>query len=263
MKRFLLTSIAVIAFAGSPVLAADMALKAPAYAPAFSWTGCYGGFNGGGAWNSTSYDIGHNIPAADPDFFNGAFASGATPSHYNMNMNGGIVGIQAGCNYQTGAFVFGVEGDADWANLKGRQTINTAVGGFVPGSGVVTESLQSIATIRGRVGYAFDHLLLYGTGGLALGNTNDFYRFTFPLTNETYLATSSTNRTGWTAGAGAEYAFGYNWSVKLEGLWYDLHGSIFEAGGTTAASPPGAAHVVTMNSDTGWTLKAGLNYKVW
>ena len=263
MKRILLTSVAVIACAGSSALAADMALKAPVYAPAFSWTGCYAGFNGGGAWNSTSYNIGHNDPALFPAFFNGAFASGATPSSYSLNTSGGIVGGQVGCNYQSGPLVYGLEADADWANLKGSEAINTAVPGFVRGSGYVSQNLESIATIRARIGYAFDHLLIYGTGGIALGNTNDFYRFTFPLTNETYMNTYSTNRNGWAAGAGAEYAFGYNWSLKLEGIYYQLDGSAFQAGAQTPSSPPGAAHIVTSNADTGWTLKVGLNYKVW
>jgi outer membrane immunogenic protein len=259
MKRFLLSSIAVIAFAGSPVLAADMALKAPVYAPAYSWTGCYFGANGGGAWNSGSFDITNN----NPSFFGPAFASGATPSHYDETMKGGIVGGQFGCNYQAGALVYGAEADADWANLKGTQTINTNVAPFVPGSGVASNSMQSIATIRGRVGYAFDRLLVYATGGLALGNTDYFYRFTFPLTGETYLNSYSATRQGGTAGGGVEYAFGGGWSAKLEGLWYQLNGTVFQAGNVTGTAPAGAVHIVTANSDNGWMLRVGLNYKVW
>jgi outer membrane immunogenic protein len=259
MKRILLTSVAVIACAGSSALAADMALKAPVYAPAFSWTGCYAGFNGGGAWNSTSYNIGYN----NTTFFGPAFAAGATPSSYSLNTTGGIVGGQVGCNYQSGSLVYGLEADADWANLKGSQAINTDVAGFFPGAGYVSQNLESIATIRARIGYAFDHLLVYGTGGIALGNTNDFYRFTFPATNETYMNTYSSTRNGWAAGGGAEYAFGYNWSHKLEGIYNQLDGNAFEAGARTPVGPPGIAHIVTSNADTGWTLKVGLNYKVW
>jgi outer membrane immunogenic protein len=261
MRSIFLTGIAALAFAGGPALAADFALKAPVYAPAYSWQGCYAGFNGGGVWNSTSYNIGNN----NPGYFGPAFASGATPSYYSENVSSGILGGQAGCNLQSGSFVYGLEGDAEWVNHTASDAINTNVLAFGPGFGVVTQKLESVATIRARAGYAFDHLLLYGTGGIALGNTNDYYRFAFPNSNQLFANTYSTTRNGWAAGAGAEYAFGYNWSVKLEGLWYHLDGNAFEAGEVNSPTntPTGAVHVITSNPDTGWTLKVGLNYKVW
>jgi outer membrane immunogenic protein len=261
MKSIFLTSIAAVAIAGGPALAADIALKAPVYAPAYSWQGCYAGFNGGGVWSSTSYNIGYN----DPAYFGPAFASGAAPSHYSENVSSGILGGQAGCNLQSGPFVYGLEGDAEWVNHTASDAINTNVPGFFPAYGLVTQKLESIATIRARVGYAFDQLLLYGTGGIALGNTNDYYRLATPNTNQLFANTYSTTRNGWAAGAGAEYAFGYNWSVKLEGLWYHLDGNAFQAGevNTLTKTPPGAVNIITSNPDTGWTLKVGLNYKVW
>ena len=176
MRSIFLTSIAALAFASGPALAADFALKAPVYAPAYSWQGCYAGFNGGGVWNSTSYNIGNNNPA----YFGPAFASGATPSYYSENVSSGILGGQAGCNLQSGSFVYGLEGDAEWVNHTSSDAINTNVLAFGPATGTVTQKLELISTIRARVGYAFDHLLLYGTGGIALGNTNDYYRFAFP-----------------------------------------------------------------------------------
>jgi outer membrane immunogenic protein len=261
MRSIFLTGIAALAFAGGPALAADFTLKAPVYAPAYSWQGCYAGFNGGGVWNSTSYNIGNNNPA----YFGPAFASGAMPSYYSENVSSGILGGQAGCNLQSGSFVYGVEGDAEWVNHTASDAINTNVLAFGPGFGVVTQKLESIATIRARVGYAFDHLLLYGTGGIALGNTNDYYRFAFPNANQLFANTYSTTRNGWTLGAGAEYAFCYHWSVQLEGLWYHLDGNAFQAGEVNSPTntPPGAVNVITSNPDTGWTLKVGLNYKVW
>jgi outer membrane immunogenic protein len=258
MRSIFLTGIAALVFAGGPALAADFALKAPVYAPAYSWQGCYAGFNGGGVWNSTSYNIGYN----NPGFQAASFVAGAVPTYYSENVSSGILGGQAGCNLQSGWFVYGVEGDAEWVNHTGSDAINTHAPGFAPGFGIVTQKLESISTIRARVGYALDHLLLYGTGGIALGNTNDFYRFAFPATNSLYENTYSNTRNGWTLGAGAEYAFGYNWSAKLEGLWYHLDGTAFQAG-ELQIGPPGAAHIVTANPDTGWTLKVGLNYKVW
>jgi outer membrane immunogenic protein len=259
MKR-----IAVIAagatLAGSSAFAADLALKAPA--PVYyNWSGCYVGANGGGAWDSMTFTVGNNNPA----FFGPAFTSGATPSTYSESSQGGIAGAQAGCNWQSAgtAYVIGLEGDADWTNTKNSKTINTNVAGFSSGTGTATDTMQSIATIRGRVGYAFDRLLVYATGGLALGNTNYYYSFAFPASGENYINSTSNTRVGGTAGGGLEYAFVNGISAKLEGLWYDLKGTQFIAAGMTGAGPPTAAHVVTAGTDSGWMLRAGLNIRIW
>jgi outer membrane immunogenic protein len=244
--------------AGNSAFAADLALKAPA--PFFyNWSGCYVRANGGGAWNSMTFTIGNN----DPTFFGSAFASGATPSSYGESAHGGIVGAQAGCNWQptATAYVVGLEIDADWANLKNTKSINTNVAGFASGTGTVTENMQSISTIRGRVGYAFDHLLVYATGGLALGNTNYYYSFAFSVSGENYINSYSATRIGGTAGGGLKYTFGNGFSAKIEGLWYQLEGAQFMAGGSTGAGPTTAAHVVTAGTDSGWMLRAGLNIK--
>jgi outer membrane immunogenic protein len=259
MKRIVLIA-AAATLAGSSAFAADLAFKAPA--PIYhNWTACYFGANGGGAWNNMNFTIGNN----DPTFFGPAFASGATPSTYSESSHGGIAGGQAGCNWQpTGsAYVIGIEADADWANLKNTKSINTNVAGFSSGTGTATDTMQSIATIRGRIGYSFDRLLVYATGGLALGNTNYYYSFAFPGTGENYLNSYSATRVGGTAGVGAEYAFTSIISAKLEGLWYDLKGSQFQAGGVTPATPANDVHIVTAGHDSGWMLRAGLNFKVW
>lgn len=259
MKRIVLIA-AAATLAGSSAFAADLAFKAPA--PVYyNWSGCYFGANGGGAWNSMNFTIGNN----DPTFFGPAFASGATPSTYSESAHGGIAGAQAGCNWQpTGsAYVIGLEGDADWTNLKNSKTINTNVAGFSSGTGTATDTMQSIATIRGRIGYAFDHLLVYATGGLALGNANYYYAFAFPGSGENYVASYSATRVGGTAGAGVEYAFNSVISAKVEGLWYDLKGSQFQAGGQTPVTPANDVHVITAGTDSGWMVRAGLNFKVW
>ena len=259
MKRIVLIA-AAATLVGSSAFAADLAFKAPA--PVYyNWTGCYFGANGGGAWNDVTFTIGNN----DPTFFGPEFASGAAPGTYGASSHGGIAGGQAGCNWQpvASAFVYGFELDADYANLKNSKTINTNVAAFGPGTGTATETMQSIATIRGRVGYAFDRLLVYATGGLALGNTNYYYSFALPVTGENYINSYSATRIGGTAGAGLEYAFTSVISAKIEGLWYQLEGAQFMAGGATGAGPVTAAHIVTAGSDSGWMVRAGLNFKVW
>jgi len=261
MKRIVLIA-AAATLAGSSAFAADFALKAPA--PVYyNWSGCYVGANGGGAWDSMNFTIGNNNPA----YFGAAFSSGATPGTYSESTHGGIAGAQAGCNWQptATAYVVGFEIDADWANLKNSQTVNTNVAAFGPGTGVASDTMQSIATIRGRLGYAFDHLLLYGTGGLALGNANYYYVFSFPTAGggQSYQNTDSVTRVGGTAGVGAEYAFTNVISAKLEGLWYDLKGAEFQAGGVTPVTPANDVHIVTAGHDSGWMLRAGLNFRIW
>jgi outer membrane immunogenic protein len=259
MKRIVLIA-AAATLAGSSAFAADLALKAPA--PVYyNWSGCYFGANGGGAWDSMTFTIGNN----DPVFFGPAFSSGATPGTYSESTHGGIAGAQAGCNWQptASAYVIGLEADADWANLKNSKTINTNVAAFGPGTGTASDTTQSIATIRGRIGYAFDRLLLYATGGLALGNANYTYAFSFPTAGQTYVLSEGATRVGGTAGVGAEYAFTNVISAKLEGLWYDLKGTQFQAGGLTPGTPANDVHIVTAGHDSGWMLRAGLNFRVW
>jgi outer membrane immunogenic protein len=260
MKRMVLIA-AAATLAGSSAFAADLAFKAPT--PVYyNWSGCYVGANGGGAWNSMNFTVGNN----DPTFFGPIFASGATPGSYSESAHGGIAGAQAGCNWQptATAYVIGLEADADWANLKNTKTINTNVAAFGTSSGTASDSMQSIATIRGRIGYAFDRLLVYATGGLALGNTNYNYSYsTTALGGQTFVNTYSATRVGGTAGAGVEYAFTSVITAKVEGLWYDLKGSQFQAGGSTPATPSNDVHIVTAGTDSGWMVRAGLNFKIW
>ena len=105
MKRMLLASAGVLALGVVSASAADlprqreMPAKAPAYVtPAYNWTGLYAGINGGGGWGHSNYS--------------GTLASGS-------DLSGGLVGGTLGYNWQMGQVVFGVEGDMDWADLRG------------------------------------------------------------------------------------------------------------------------------------------------
>jgi opacity protein-like surface antigen len=124
---------------------------------------------------------------------------------YQWSVAGGTIGG----NYQTGAFVFGVEGDFDWDNIKGNPS--ACIGCQV--------SSTWLATARGRVGVAWDRLLFYGTGGVAFQNVK-FAVTAPPLTAP--LATT-VNAIGWTAGGGVEYALSPNWSVKAEYLYVNFN----------------------------------------
>src|SRR5271165_3799713 len=106
VKRLLLASVAAVALLGGSANAADLARPAPIYAPApvlvplFTWTGCYVGGNVGGIWAHNDWN----------DTIVGDFGTNTG--------SGAIGGVQGGCNYQFGAWVWGIQGDYDWTNAN-------------------------------------------------------------------------------------------------------------------------------------------------
>ena len=236
MKR-LACAVALIMFAGSSAaLAADFGrpppppvypapLPPPVY-PIFSWTGIYVGINGGGAFGQSNW--------SDPFF-------GSTG---DFDVSGGLFGGTIGGNYQFigTPFVIGIEGDADWANISGT-TFSPSGGCQVVGCETRSDFL---ATVRGRAGWAWGRALLYGTAGVAFGNIQ---------AAAGVLPFSSSTETGWTAGAGIEYAFWPNWTAKIEYLFVDL--------GNQACSPASCAGPATSVSLNENILRGGINFKFW
>lgn len=194
MRKLLLTSVAAAAvLAASSAMAADMG--APAYkappAPvvlAPNWTGFYIGANAGGGWGTKTF-------YEDPE---GPFGK-------QVQVNGFLGGLQGGYNYQVNWVVFGIEGSFDWADLRGN------FDGLAP-------KVSWLANVKGRVGGAIDHALLYVTGGIAWAH--DKYEFLSCCGGTTVSA--SETRTGGLLGAGIEYAFTPNWSGKVEYNFIDF-----------------------------------------
>jgi outer membrane immunogenic protein len=224
MRRLALAFLAGIAFGFvGGAHAADMApvLKAPpAPSPVIDpWTGFYIGVNGGGAWGRSEW-------TGVPDKF---------------DTSGGLIGGTIGYNWQTGPWVFGLEGDADWADISGSTT--------VLGCGGLECKTRSdfLATVRGRVGYAFDRFLPYVTGGLALGNIKATYPG-FPTQDET--------NAGWTVGGGVEFAFAGNWTAKVEYLHVDLGDITCSVG--SACAFPGVGNTVSLTEEI---VRGGINYR--
>lgn len=179
-----------------PVLAADLPVpRAPvAFVPPppvfTTWSGIYIGGNGGYSFGTTTPSLGG--------------LSGA-----GFSTNGIVAGGTIGGNYQAGVFVFGVEGDFDWDNIKGNPS--ACIG--------CQASSTWLATARGRAGVAWGQLLFYGTVGAAFQNVK-FAVTAPPLTNP--LATT-VNAIGWVGGGGVEYAISPNWSVKAEYLYVNFN----------------------------------------
>jgi outer membrane immunogenic protein len=237
-------AVAAISFfgAGSVALAADLPArtytKAPVVvaAPVYNWTGCYIGAEGGGNWGRANTT---NLTGA---------ATGL-PLTAGYNLSGGLAGGTIGCNYQTGHLVIGIEGDASWTNKSG------SANDIAPFNLTTVNTLKErwFDTVRGRIGYAWDRVLVYATAGGAFAGTN--LRVTDILGNSAF---DSQTRSGWTAGVGIEYAFLDNWSVKLEYLHADF-------GSKTYINPAQVINGATFNtrsiSLTDDLVRVGINYR--
>jgi len=229
MKRGILSACAGLMAAAAvavPSFAADIPrpYKAPVYvAPAFTWSGFYLGINGGYAWGHSDWN---NLPMGI----------------VSTNVKGALVGATLGYNFQSGNFVFGLEGDIDATWIDG-----SASGG---GPGTVCSGPNNcetknswLGTGRGRIGFAFDRFLPYLTGGGVFGNIK-----------ATPNVGGSVNKTqfGWTAGAGVEWAFSGPWSAKVEYLYADL--------GKITCGP----EVCGVDTDVSYKtniVRAGVNYR--
>lgn len=224
MKRFLLSAVAIVAIA-APALAADLPArtytKAPAMAvdPTYNWSGFYVGGNLGGAWGKSDYNI---LPAGSWTAQNIVDLTRDGAARLNMtNVSGGA---QAGYNWQMNHLVLGLEADIQYIGLRKTNTFTQAgaLAGIITPY-VFTESSKSdwLATVRGRIGFTVDHVLFYGTGGLAIADSRSSDTLAFPTLGAatTGIGSRSGAQLGWTAGGGVEWAFAPNWSVKGEYLY--------------------------------------------
>lgn len=200
MRRLLLTAFATSLLAGSALAADPSFYASPApVGPAFTWTGVYAGVQAGYAWESDQ----------TKEFYT---QSGAyTGVKFSYHPDSGFAGGHVGVNYQMGALVLGAEGDLEATRARGG--FNDA-GGRSPGDpgGVGRVSRDWQASVRGRIGYAMDRLMIYATGGAAFSDFD--YHFYNPVLRAGE-GTSKT-RTGWTAGVGVNYALTDTIIVGLE-----------------------------------------------
>jgi outer membrane immunogenic protein len=216
---------ALVAFV-SPLHAADMparVAKAPEslVAPVFNWTGFYVGATVGGIWAKDQLSV--------PGFVGN-----------RTSFRGYLGGPTVGVNWQTGPWVFGIEGDYSWTNIHE----DVSFGCFPP----CREKLSNFATARGRVGYAANNYLAYLTGGAA---------FTRVENSQPGVVTIGVGRdtvSGWTIGAGLEGAVGGNWSWKVEYLFADF--------GNPVVNWPGLPATEAVRHDlTEQILRVGINYR--
>ena len=204
MNRFGTAAAGLLSLAGftgaasAADLAARTAVKAPAFvAPAYDWSGFYIGLNGGGGSSRECLTITSNAGVA-------VFPN----SEGCHNATGGLVGGQFGYRWQAASWVFGVEAQGDWADLKGSNSSLTAI---IPATNQTR--VDGIGLFTGQLGYALNNFLLYVKGGAAV--TDNKYSTFFTATGIVYNQASDT-RWGGVAGAGIEFGFAPNWSVAIE-----------------------------------------------
>ena len=251
----LLSGILSLGAAGA-ASAADMAVKAlPPPAPIFTWTGFYIGGNAGYGWGNEDVGLRPTPNAASLAFFAGTFPT-FIPNSVSPRPSGAIAGGQAGYNWQSGRFVLGVEGDIQWADVKG--TFNTSVPPF-PIQTTTSQKLEWFGTGRGRLGFtAVDTLLLYVTAGVAFGSVNHFFTATNNIGSVNTTNVTDTYA-GWTAGVGFEWAFAPQWSVKAEYLYIDLGRHTFSTIGS--GTTPVGASLDSSFGDKFQIARVGVNYR--
>jgi len=289
MKKLLLASAALIGTA-AVASAADLPRRAappPVFTPVpvFTWTGFYAGFNAGygfGTQDDRAPTV-IGVPAASGLFTNAASGNTGVLAFGNRNNNEGFVGGgQIGYNYQFtpgSGFVVGIEADAQYADFGRNRNRFAATPGLNPGSLVFNpngvSSLDYFGTVRGRLGYAFDRTLVYGTGGFAYGSGQDDQNFSGNRFRDSF-------RTGWAAGGGVEYALPTDSflnffrssavTLKVEGLYVNLDRNrgagqfaVNPAGGAVALGQPGVVQIAgpanRRNETEFAVVRAGINYK--
>jgi outer membrane immunogenic protein len=250
LSKTLMTGVAGTALlAAAPVMAADLAVKAPRVAPVappvpvFSWTGCFVGAHVGWGWGRKDFNV-----------FSTSF-SPAPSLNGNVDTSGPIFGGQLGCDWQfgagkgpgAGAWVIGIQGSVSGADING----------FGPPASCFGSSLKTktdfLASVTGRLGWAgWDpRVLFYVRGGVAWAHERD------DVTPQSSHFFGQETATGWTVGVGTEWAFAPSWSAFVE---WDHYGfgrkrvDLFEAGsGSTFLHADVKQHIET--------VRIGVNYR--
>ena len=242
MKKFLLGTVGLVALcmASAPASAADLAArpytKAPPMVQAmYDWSGFYIGANGGYGTSRKNWDF----------YTAGGAFVGPEGGH---DADGGTAGGQIGYRWQSGAFVYGLEAQGNWADFRGSNASTLF-------AGVTNRSrLDAFGLFTGQIGYAWNNALLYAKGGAAL--TSNRYD-SFATATGTLLGSSrDDSRFGATLGAGLEFGFTPNWSVGVEynHLFIDAKNNVF-------TTPAGAYYATDRIRGDVDMVTARINYR--
>lgn len=189
----------------------------------YDWSGFYAGVNAGVAWNNSELQQNYSEPPGPGRVFDGLDHDFTDEE---AAFSGGLV---LGYNLQSGPLVLGAEGDINYLGLEGSDEWTRVVDSSplydpVRGTSELSFSSQWFATVRGRLGFATGNFLLYGTGGLAVGEVAAEEEAEFQIGDYRpfkYDGSASSTNVGWTVGGGVEYGLD-RWSVGAEYLYVDL-----------------------------------------
>ena len=239
-------------------LAADLPAAEPAKvvlpAPAFTWSGTYVGLNFGDAAGSFNFD-----PSTTNNLTGAVVDSGST----SVSDSAIIGGFQISHNWQFGSWVIGLEHNTQFGNLQ--QTLNVAspAGALLPGDSL-SAKVDVLGATGAKVGWAWDRVLLYATGGLETGLVNASANY-IARPGGSPAQTFSDNdkiQTGYTVGAGLDYAITDRLNVGVEYRYVDLGSQTFNLGAVTGSASAGASTVNTNVVLHASEVTARLNFKL-
>lgn len=262
MSRLLCLSAAIMVVGVGTTMAAELPIGVPGapvyHGPVllpFTWAGPYFGLNIGGQWTSDKI----STTSASTGFLGPVEAASINSlSPGTLTSTGVIGGMQAGYNWQFDQVVVGLEADFEGAATRGNRDVVGIVGAPVgQGLSQTVKTPMFMMTVRPRLGWAFDHTLVYVTGGYAFA--------TYQVVDEyPYLSFVQSNITakqsGWTAGAGLEYAFYKGMSLKLEYLYVGLGSFNSTISPLAADAPPPPANIVVHHNASDNIVRLGLNF---
>ena len=225
--------------------AADLPRKAPPAPPPPpppTWTGCYIGGNLGAAWGRFEVETG----VGEFDRTRVGFAGGG----------------QFGCDYQWAGsgLVLGFRNMFDWTGNNTGRSVNFVTPAGVPGTATVDFHNRWFDALTGRIGYSWQWpWLVYFQGGAVWSRIGIDATLTVPA--GVFFDSFSKTKTGWTVGGGVEYRWTPQWSVFVEGNYYDL-GDRDRLVVTPVAAVCGAGCAFN-NHVTAFTALVGVNYRFW
>ncbi len=204
---------------------------------AYNWSGVYVGatIGYGGANVDGVYDASDGVSSFVND----------DSGPFSLDPDGIVGGLEVGYNWQSGSFVYGVEGDVTFVDWSDSLTNDD--------DEKVSVDTDFVATLRARAGYAMDRTLLFATAGVAFTDTK--YTANDDANSSGDSGSLDLNDVGVVAGGGVEYAFNDKWSVKAEGLYFWFNDS-------------NDARNLTSDSDNddfaklkdAWLVRVGVNY---
>jgi len=199
MKKFLLGTIGLVALGlAAPAFAADLPARtytkapAPVVAAIYDWSGFYIGGNGGYGTSRKEWDV---------------TTAGALIDEASHDATGGVAGGQIGYRWQTGGWVFGLEAQGDWADLRGSSPSLIGLAG-----GIDRSKIDSFGLFTGQIGYAWNNVLWYAKGGASVISD----KYSGITAAGTVFDAASETRWGAVVGTGLEFGFTPNWSFAFE-----------------------------------------------